>query len=415
MSDPTSPPAPPAEPAQLASNLRLRADPPRVMRLSRKALMVLGLTAAAGIGGSLIYALKPSAPRQSTELYNTDSRTTPDNLASVPKDYGQAPKLGPALPGDLGRPIVAAQQRAGDTSVPAPGPVPPSAAATSAANAAQVAHQQAVQERDTARTSKLFLAAGAPGGGEAAGGSVISGLTAGATGPGAGTAPAQAEVAAGNGQSEKRSFLKGEIDHRTESAERLAAPSSPYVVQAGSVIAAALITGIRSDLPGQITAQVTQAVYDSPTGRTLLIPQGSRLVGEYDSQVAFGQSRVLLAWTRLILPDGRSVTLERQPGADAAGYGGLEDGVDNHWGKLFKAAVLSTFLSVGAEAGTSQNENNLAQAVRAGAANSISQTGQQIVEHELNIQPTLTIRPGYPVRVIVTRDLILEPAGGTGR
>jgi type IV secretion system protein VirB10 len=244
---------------------------------------------------------------------------------------------------------------------------------------------------------------------------VIGGPAVGATGAGAGTAPAQAEVAAGNGQSEKRSFLKGEIDHHTESAERLAVPSSPYVVQAGSVIAAALITGIRSDLPGQITAQVTQAVYDSPTGRTLLIPQGSRLVGEYDSQVAFGQSRVLLAWTRLILPDGRSVTLERQPGADAAGYGGLEDGVDNHWGKLFKAAILSTFLSVGAEAGTSQDENNLAQAIRAGAANSISQTGQQIVEHELNIQPTLTIRPGYPVRVVVTRDLVLEPAGGTGR
>lgn len=426
MRDPTQPPAPappppshepqaplPPGPAQLASTLRLRADPPRVMRLSRKALMVLGLTAAAGIGGSLIYALKPTSPRQSTELYNTESRATPDTLARVPKDYGQAPKLGPPLPGDLGRPIVAAQQRAGDTSIPPPSG-PPSAAATLAANAAQVAHQQAMQERDTARTSKLFLSSGAPGGGETAGGSAISGLTAGAAGAGA-TAPAPAEVAAGNGQSEKRTFLKGEIDHHTESAERLTAPSSPYVVQAGSVIAAALITGIRSDLPGQITAQVTQAVYDSLTGRTLLIPQGSRLVGEYDSQVAFGQERVLLAWTRLILPDGRSITLERQPGADAAGYSGLEDGVDNHWGKLFKAAILSTFLSVGAESGTSQNENNLAQAVRAGAANSISQTGQQIVEHELNVQPTLTIRPGYPVRVIVTRDLVLEPAGRTGR
>lgn len=148
--EPTPPPQsqgpqaspPPTSPTPPASNLRLRADPPRVMRLSRKALTVLGLTAAAGIGGSLIYALKPTAPRQSTELYNTDSRTTPDNLASVPKDYGQAPKLGPPLPGDLGRPIVAAQQRAGDTSIPATaGPqsaTGTSAAATSAANAAQV-------------------------------------------------------------------------------------------------------------------------------------------------------------------------------------------------------------------------------------------------------------------------------------
>ena len=92
------------------------------------------------------------------------------------------------------------------------------------------------------------------------------------------------------------------------------------MVQAGAVIPAALVTGLRSDLPGQITAQVTSNVYDSPTGRFLLIPQGARLIGEYDSRVAFGQSRVLLAWTRLILPNGRSIVLERQPGADAAGY-----------------------------------------------------------------------------------------------
>lgn len=128
--------------------------------------------------------------------------------------------------------------------------------------------------------------------------------------------------------------------------------------------------------------------------------------------MSFGQSRVLLAWNRLILPDGRSISLERQPGADAAGYAGLEDGVNNHWGKLFKAALLSTMLSVGSEAGTSQSENNLAQALRAGAANGFSQAGQQVVQHELNIQPTLTIRPGFPVRVIVTRDLVLTPAGG---
>ncbi len=101
--------------------------------------------------------------------------------------------------------------------------------------------------------------------------------------------------------------------------------------------------------------------------------------------------------------------LERQPGADTGGYAGLEDEVDNHWGMLFKAAVLSTLLSVGAGAGTSQNENNLVQAIRSGASNSISQTGQQIVQRQLNIQPTLTIRPGFPVRVIVTRDLVLTP------
>ncbi|WP_456306653.1 TrbI/VirB10 family protein [Nguyenibacter vanlangensis] len=214
-----------------------------------------------------------------------------------------------------------------------------------------------------------------------------------------------------NMQDRKTAFLNATPDKRTVSPDRLDAKASPYVVQAGTVIPAALITGIRSDLPGQITAQVTEAVYDSPTGQFLLIPQGAKLIGQYDSSVAFGQSRILLVWTRIIMPDGNSIVLERQPGADTEGYAGLEDEVDNHWGMLFKAAVLSTLLSVGAEAGTSQDENNLVQAIRSGASNSISQTGQQIVQRQLNIQPTLTIRPGFPVRVIVTRDLVMAPYG----
>jgi type IV secretion system protein VirB10 len=111
------------------------------------------------------------------------------------------------------------------------------------------------------------------------------------------------------------------------------------------------------------------------------------------------------------MPDGTSIVLERQPGADTQGYAGLEDEVDYHWWEIAKAAVLSTILSVGAEAGTSDSENNLAQAIRMGASNSVSQTGQQIVQRQLNIQPTLTIRPGFPVRVIVTRDLVLAPYG----
>ena len=210
-------------------------------------------------------------------------------------------------------------------------------------------------------------------------------------------------------QDQKLAFLNGPSDAPTVSPDRLTNAASPYILQAGSVIPAALITGIRSDLPGQVTAQVTENVYDSPTGQYLLIPQGSKLIGEYNSEVAFAQSRVQLVWTRLILPDGRSIVLENQPGADTQGYSGLQDGVDNHWGSLFEAALLSTFLSVGAEAGTSNQENSLVQAIRSGASDSINQTGQEIVERELNIQPTLTIRPGFPVRVIVNRDLVLAP------
>jgi type IV secretion system protein VirB10 len=186
-------------------------------------------------------------------------------------------------------------------------------------------------------------------------------------------------------------------------------------VQAGTIIPAALITGVRSDLPGEITAQVTQAIFDSPTGRAKLIPQGARLIGVYDSQVAFGQSRVLLVWTRLIMPNGRSIVLERQQGADAGGYSGLEDEVDNHWTELLKAALLSTTTGVGAELGSgadSGSNTDIIQALRLSAANSLNQIGQQVVRRNLNIQPTLTIRPGFPVSVIVNRDLILEPYRG---
>jgi type IV secretion system protein VirB10 len=229
------------------------------------------------------------------------------------------------------------------------------------------------------------------------------------------TQPSVDDSFAQNGQDKKLSFLNASVDRRTTSPDRISAPASSFVVQAGNVIPASLLTGIRSDLPGQITAQVTENVYDSPTGRFLLIPQGARLIGIYDSQVAFGQSRVLLVWTRLIMPNGRSTVLERQPGADTAGFAGLEDEVDNHWGALFRAAVLSTLLGVGSELGSTSgtgSNSDVISALRRGSSESLNQTGQKIVQRNLNIQPTLTIRPGFPVRVIVNRDLVLEPYKG---
>ncbi len=374
---------------------QLRGTPPRVMRLSRKALAVVGVAAGLGIGGSLIYALRPAGPHQAAELYNTDGRAG-DAIASGPKDYA-APRLGPPLPGDLGRPIVSAQERGAVVPPPPIGRTSPDPRA----QAEEAAHQRAAQERDAARTSTVFM-----GGSRAA-----------ATAPapvviGSATPPADptAQPATTSDQAAKRAFLARESGQHTVSVERLSAPTSPNIVQAGSIIAAALITGIRSDLPGQITAQVTQNVYDSPTGRILLIPQGARLIGEYDSEVAAGQTRVLLAWDRLILPDGRSIVLDRQPGGDAGGYAGLQDRVDQHWGNLLKAAAISTLLGVGAELGA-DGEDTLTRALRRGSQDTINQSGQQIVRRQLDEKPTLTIRPGHPLRVVLTRDLILEPVG----
>ncbi|MBB3175283.1 TrbI/VirB10 family protein [Methylorubrum rhodesianum] len=392
--------AAPAAPAgDAAEPMRLRGEAPRVTRLSRKALAGLGLIASVGLGGALIYALQNhNTGKPAEELYSTDNRATADGLAGLPHDYSGVPKLGPPLPGDLGRPILNAQnngQAVPSPMMPAPNPGP------------SAEEQRRLQEIDAARTSKLF--SGAEGRPATAGASPAPNPQPTPTLANLGLAPTPATPTA---QDRQTAFLTADADRKTVAPDRVQAPASKNVLQAGAVIPAAMITGIRSDLPGQITAQVTENVYDSPTGRILLVPQGTRIIGQYDNNVGFGQSRVLLAWNRLIFPNGRSIVLERQPGADAEGYAGLEDGVDYHWGELFKAALLTTILSIGSEAGYSGNESDIARALQQGASNSTSQIGQQIVGRQLNIAPTLTIRPGFPMRVIVTHDLVLEPYGG---
>ncbi|RUW52017.1 MULTISPECIES: TrbI/VirB10 family protein [unclassified Mesorhizobium] len=370
--------------------MRLRAEPPRVTRLSRKLLAGIGFVASLGIGGALIYALQThDRDTQGEELYSTSNRQPADGLAGLPRDY-TGPILGPPLPGDLGRPILEAQNKGQSV-------VPPMIAAPSV----DEAEQRRRDEEEAARTSQVFFQAAAR-----------AGATAEPPGNIATPNLAGLEPAGQTAQDRQLAFLNVAADRRTVAPDHVMAPASPYVLQAGAVIPAALITGIRSDLPGQITAQVTENIYDSPTGRALLIPQGTRVIGEYDNGVGFGQRRVLLVWSRLIFPNGRSIVLERQPGANAQGYAGLEDGVDYHWAELFKAAALSTILSVGAEAGSSGQESDILHALRSGASDSVSQVGQEIVQRQLQIAPTLNIRPGFPVRVLVTRDLVLEPYGG---
>jgi type IV secretion system protein TrbI len=385
---------PPADPE---SAVKLRGDPPRVMRLSRKAIGTASACGFAVVGGALIYALQPERDKGAEELFNTDSIAVADNLADAPKDYDEVPRLGPPLPGDLGKPILDAQRRGDMAALPPIGAQPNSPAANPAANAAEIARQRAEQEREAARASRLFFG----GGSQAAGGGGPAVI------PPPGEVRSAMPAAAPPTDADKReAFLARANDQQTVSTERLAGPASPSILQAGSVIPAALITGIRSDLPGLVTAQVTQNVYDSPTGRILLIPQGSRLIGDYDADIAFGQRRILLAWNRLIFPDGRSVILERQPASDPSGYAGLQDRTNHHWGGVLKAALVSTLLGVGSELG-SGDDGNLTRAIRRGTQDSINRAGEQIVSRELDVRPTLTIRPGFAVRVLVTRDLIL--------
>jgi type IV secretion system protein VirB10 len=183
---------------------------------------------------------------------------------------------------------------------------------------------------------------------------------------------------------------------------------SPNTLAAGSVIAASLITGLRSDLPGLVTAQVTERVYDSATGRILLIPQGARLIGSYDSVVAFGQRRALVVWQRIILPDGSSLALDNVPATDPSGYSGLADKVDFYTWSLLKGIALSTILGVGTNLSLS-GESDLVKAIRESTQQNAARAGDQLTARNLDVQPTITIRPGAPVRLVVHRDLILVP------
>lgn len=394
-------PTPPL--GDIRAELRLRPEQPRVTRLSRKVLIGLGGVSAVAIMAALFWALDANrrASQSPTELYNTENRTPADGLAGLPKDYTGIPKLGPALPGDLGRPILHAQDEG--RPVVAPDIRTPHA---------DPAEQRRLAEIEAARVAKVFT--------DSRG---VQATVAPATAPAIGrvdpttglTLPTETPPldpgGAQNMQDRKLAFVNAAVDRRTVTPDRVQEKASPYVVQAGTVIPAALITGIKSDLPGTITAQVTEQVYDTPTGKQLLIPQGARLIGQYDSQVAFGQSRVLLVWNRIIMPNGTSIVLERQQGADAEGYSGLEDDVDYHWGQLFKAAILSTLLGVGTEISASNNENEIARAIRQSSQDTASDVGRQLIRRQLNIQPTLTMRPGFPVRVIVNRDLVMKPYG----
>lgn len=389
----------------IREELRLRPEPARVTRLSRKVLIGLGGVASVAILGTLIWALdtRRRGNEQPSELFTIENRTTADGLNMLPKDYSGIPQLGPPLPGDLGRPILRARERGQPVEVP-----------SVSTPRADPDEQRRLAEIEAARVAKLFTDTNAqanPARQDAGAGKTIADTISGLIPPT--EQPPLEPGSAQNMQDRKLAFVNAEVDRRTVSPDRLAQKASPYVVQAGSVIAAALITGIRSELPGEITAQITQNIYDSPTGSYLLIPQGARLIGQYDSQVAFGQSRVLLVWNRLIMPDGTSIVLERQPGADAEGFSGLEDEVDHHWGQLFRTAALSTLLGVGTELGSSDDESDIAKAIRESAQDSMSEVGQQIVRRQLDIQPTLTVRPGFPVRVIVNRDLVLAPYGAS--
>jgi type IV secretion system protein VirB10 len=211
-------------------------------------------------------------------------------------------------------------------------------------------------------------------------------------------------------------FTRADGDNASEDSDarlnaRLTPPGSRYEIKAGDVIPAALVTALNSDLPGRIIAQVTAPVYDTVTGQHLLIPQGSRLIGTYANGTRYGDRRLLLVWNRLILPNGWSINLQEMNATDPGGASGLTDRTDNHLGRLGIAIGLSAIISVIANEAEDDDENNtsLSQSVGDAAAQQAAQTGARIVDRELEVRPTLRVRAGAPVRVLVTRDIELRP------
>jgi len=391
--------------------LTLRASPRPVTRLNRRMLAVLAGTLGTIILGATLWSLQPHKRERNpaTELYNVDRVSRADSLDQLPKDYTKVvpmakpvvPMLGEPLPGDLGPAIVHAQSH-GNTGAytPAqPGRIAQPGDAEDAARSSVFFRSSSATKAAPATTAAAIQPE------QASGNQAFNPMATASTQP---TDP----TAVQNRQDQKEAFLTNGGDTATRNPASLQLPTSPYQVMAGTIIPAALVTGINSDLPGQVIANVTEAVYDTATGRFLLIPQGSRLIGRYDSQVSFGQRRVLLVWTRLILPDTSSISLDRLPGIDPAGYAGLEDGVDWHWDRIIAGAALSTLLGVGAELAAPNNSGStggVTVAVRQSAQDTVNQVGQEITKRNVSIQPTLTIRPGFPMRVMVNKDLILRP------
>lgn len=392
-------PAPKADPETLA----LRARPPRAIRFRRGVIIAIAAVGSVSLIAVTWMALSPrlfhraDAPQ---ELSQPDTRPPGDALNGAPSTYGDVPKLGPPLPGDLGKPILEHQQAL------AAG-LNPSGQQMQQAEAAE--RERPLAELKAARQSGVLVQNRQAGGSSDVGAAVA-------------VVPTPAEAtdtnkvaldAAGdpNAQGHKAAFVAA-IDPRGDvNPHRLTPLASPYTLSAGSVIAASLITGLRSDLPGLVTAQVTENVHDSATGRLLLVPQGARLIGSYDSVVAFGQRGALIVWQRIVMPDGSSLRIDNVPATDPSGYAGLQDKVDFHTWQLLKGVVLSTLLGVSSELALS-GQSDLMQAIRMSTQDNVSRAGDQITRANLGIQPTITIRPGAPVRLVVHKDLVFSPVGG---
>jgi len=432
--------------------LPLNVAPPAVARLKKKLVMGLLMLFGMVAGGSVVWSLKSPTPKaqqqeakkDATDPANQKSPALPDALTSSPSGYGDkkgetVPMLDGAQPAGAGKVDLTKQQwTAGNALAEAGGGKPtyttyPEQSGqqgqqnqpggpqlTPAQQARQAAAEQRRKEYQDAMRSGLTFG----GNGATATPQTDNQLSQpSASRPNipdidADTMTRKALGLPGdndqNRQDEKRSFAADKRNGSPYLLATLQRPLSRFEIKAGTIIPGLTITGINSDLPGQITAQVRENVYDTVTGRYLLIPQGTRLVGDYDSKVTYAQDRALIVWSRLIMPNGNSISLEGMPGVDMSGYAGLKDRVNNHYAKMVTGVVLGSVIGAGAQVatggqGSANTSTSFSQLAVSGAAQNMNNAGQQITSKNLGIQPTITIRPGWKLNVFVTKDMILRP------
>lgn len=343
-------------------DISIRARPPSPKRLSRKVLLGGAMLLAALISTALLLGLNARPHRFAARAEPQAALAAPESIQGAPGAYESTNFDGAVL----------ADRNGSETSVRAVLEPPADDGVRQGATAASSSAPPGPGAQEIARAAPILFAA-------------ATGLERG-----------------------------GEGSERL--ASRLTPPSSRYEVLAGSVIAAALLTELNSDAPGRVIAQVTAPVFDTVSGAHLLIPQGSRLIGSYDNAVVYGDRRLVLKWDRLIFPDGWSINLENMQGTDPTGAAGLSDRTDNHLDRLIGAIALSSVMSVVANRAEDRDDRaSLTQSLGDAAAQEAARTGAKIVDRALAVRPTLRVRAGAPVRVLVMRDIGLRPYPGDRR
>lgn len=367
--------------------LVLRGKPRQAIRFRRGLVIGAFAVFSAGLIGLSWMSLEPRSFR-SAMLPDEGSEgrgKPPDALTGLPSGYGDVPRLGPPLPGDLGRPILEHRREAeADASEP----------------------HGMLQGSVSDETQGLRDPAN-----EARRSAILVGLAVNQDDRKV-DVPATPAPPASSISPEPERANSAMLGRSAAGYPGTVIPaSSPYLLQAGSVIPASLITGLNSDVPGLVVAQVTEDVRDSVTGRFVLVPQGARLIGRYDSSISYGATRAFVIWDRVLFPDGTSLDLPKTPATEPGGEAGIADRVDRHGWQVLKGALLSTLLGLGNAAGPS-GEGEIARAIRQSAQQNGTAAGEQVVERGLSVKPTIMVRPGARIRALVNEDLQLQPWKG---